>query len=171
MKTINTAAYAAVAATTSKGLLTVAVDIIAMNTQMKPVIIFNLVSLADTNSSHHIGASSMANPINMINAVVNVSNFWVLEYTVAADLMCSPSTSFARKIRHRCSFRQDSSHEPRGVRLRELMDIRSHAFFMNDSSSASMAPLSSQLTMLSTWRFSARGRARTLEKASMNWSF
>jgi hypothetical protein len=75
MKTINTAAYAAVAATTSKGLLTVAVDIIAMNTQMKPVIIFNLVSLADTNSSHHIGASSMANPINMINAVVNVSNF------------------------------------------------------------------------------------------------
>ena len=100
MKTISTAAYAAVAATTSKGLLTVAVDMMVMNTQMKPVMIFNLVSLVDTNSSHHIGASSMANPINMMNAVVNVSNLWVLEYIVAADLICRPSTSFALNILH-----------------------------------------------------------------------
>lgn len=85
MKTINTAAYAAVAATTSKGRFVVAIDMIEMNAQMNPVIMPNRTVLVVVNSNHHIGAKSMMSPITMMLEVVKLSNFSSLEYTVVAD--------------------------------------------------------------------------------------
>jgi hypothetical protein len=168
MNTIRTAAYAAVDATTSNGRFTVAVDMATMKTIMKPVIILSRVSLEETFSSHHNGANSMTRPMSMMAPVVSVSNIWLLEYTVAADLMCRSGTSFALKILQRCNFRQASSHWPKGARLRELMEIKSLAWVANSASVGTIAPRSSQLFTLSTWRLSARGLIRILEKASMN---
>lgn len=79
MKTINTAAYAAVAATTSNGLFTVATLIMAMNTQMNPVIMPNLDTLVLTNSSHHMGESSIMRPTSITLMLVNFSNVLLLE--------------------------------------------------------------------------------------------
>jgi hypothetical protein len=98
MKTIRTAAYAAVAATTSNGLLLVATDIIEMKAQIKPVMTPNLTLLADVNSNHHMGASSITSPIKMMLAVVKRSNFSSLEYTVVLDSTWWPGTGCALNI-------------------------------------------------------------------------
>lgn len=170
MKTISTAAYAAVAATTSKGRFVVATDIIEIKAHMNPVMIPSLTVLVEVNSNHHIGAKSMTSPITMILVVVKLSNFSSLEYTVVADLMWTSGTSLARNTFQRCRLWHASIHCPSGGRLREVIEIKSPFFSMNEASSLLMAFRSSQCTTFSIWRSSARGRVRTLEKASINWS-
>jgi hypothetical protein len=103
MKTIKTAAYAAVAATTSKGRLVVATDMIEMNTQMKPVMIPSLALLDETNSNHHIGANSAINPVKIMLLVVKRSNFSLLEYTVVSESMWTSGMIFALNGFHRCT--------------------------------------------------------------------
>lgn len=86
MKTINTAAYAAVAATTSNGRFTVASVIVPLNTPTNPVMILSLVSLLLTYSSHHMGASSIASPTSIIPVFVKHSKVVLLEYDVASEI-------------------------------------------------------------------------------------
>jgi hypothetical protein len=85
METMRTVAYAAVAATTSNGRFSVATDMIEMKATIKPVMIPSLTSLAEVNSNHHIGASSIMSPVRMILVVVKRSNLSSLEYTVVLD--------------------------------------------------------------------------------------
>lgn len=92
MKTISTAAYAAVAATTSNGRFVVDIDMIEMKAQTNPVMIPSRTMLVDVNSNHHIGAKSMTSPITMILPVVTLSNFSSLEYTVIADFTWTSGT-------------------------------------------------------------------------------
>jgi hypothetical protein len=73
MNTIKTAAYAALAATTSNGLFTVAVDMSVVKSVKKRVIIRSLVVLFETHSSHHIGPNNMPSPSKVILQVVNLA--------------------------------------------------------------------------------------------------
>lgn len=127
MKTIKTAAYAALAATTSKGLLIVAVIMTNMKATTKAVIILNLTLLPEKHSSSPNGTRSMTKPPAIILRFVNVSNFASLEYVMVDDLTCFPSTKVALNSFDRCKVWKDSSHRPSAGRVRELMDIKSGA--------------------------------------------
>lgn len=79
MNTISTAAYAAVAATTSKGLLMVAPVPSKVKRITNPVIIPSRSLLLGTFCIHHKGASSIESPKAIMLSVVKLSKAWSLE--------------------------------------------------------------------------------------------
>lgn len=172
MNTISTAAYAAVAATASKGLL-VAVAITDMKMHTKAVITPSRFLGSETNASHQIGASNIVSPPTIMSPFVRSSNLALLVYCVAADTMCFPCWVFSRNTLESCNFWHDSSHSPNGGRSRELIDIRSCLCWANSNSFKSItsrskpSASSDQFWTLRTCRASAAGRARTLENAFM----
>jgi hypothetical protein len=141
-----------------------------MNTQMKPVMIPNRLWLSETNSSHHMGASSAISPVTITLLVVRRSNFALLEYTVVAELTCLCLSGSALNSVERWKLVHASNHRPSGGRLRELMAIRSPSCSLRLTylSSGVIAPFASRAITLSICRLSAHGLARILAKTSMN---
>lgn len=120
--------YAALDATTSRGPLIVAVVINIMKTTTKAVMMLSLTLLPDAYSSGHRGASSIISPPAMMLRLVNFSNFESLEYVVLSKSTRCLVMSFARKSLVTCSLSQDSSRQPSGGLVRELMVIKSEAW-------------------------------------------